>query len=337
MPTATIENERPRTLGPVTWIASLVVHALLVILVATSAGRWLGPPSELPGGGGGEMFHSVGVVVESSPTDRPDKTADESDRSDDRPAERAAGGSRQAGAPGSEVPAEAPAELELPSRDPKGIGAGSLTPSRSGVPNDVFDPVRDGGIRNPGALSGLAAGETRFFGIRDKGARIVYVIDVSGSMVGPKLNSARTQLLASLQTLLPKQRFQVLLYDHRTMPMTLDDTAGPFPATDVNKTKTRQYLGGLQHLDGGTDREQALMKSLAYSPDVVYFLTDGDAVELDRARRTRILRRNDTAGARIHCIEFGEGPAPTVRTTLGKLANENGGVYRYVRVGQLGS
>lgn len=332
MSTTTLSDDQPRSLGPLVWALSVIVHCGLVFLLATSAGTWFGPVGTNDGAGIGETFHEVGVVVESRKAN--DRQATEDGVPAD-PTERASGvAASQVGAPDSEVPAEAPARLELPSRTTAGIGAGSLLPTRSGAPTDVGDLVRGGAVGSPGALSGLAPGETRFFGIADKGSRIVYLIDISGSMAGAKLTAARAQLLASIETLLPQQQFQVLFYNQTVHPMVLagNERQNVYKATDINKTKTRQALASVR-ADEGTDRESALMAALGYGPDVVYFLTDGDGVELDRVRRNRILERN-REGARIHCIEFGPDTAPTTRNALGRLALENGGVYRYVRTGR---
>lgn len=329
---------------PAVWLVSLAIHGLLILLVATNSGSWFGGQNALGvAPEEGDDFRNVGVVLK--PTDSPD--AEESDDSPEAdPAEDSSDASASATFDGPVVPDAPPVEIDLPRANDRALGSSGLTAPPMRAPGDVADVVRAGNgnlDRIPGG--GLVAGETRFFGIKDKGVRIVYLIDKSGSMGGPKLAAAKSQLLASLETLTDEQQFQVVFYNHGQFPMelvlpsrdaqqrSLFRAQGVYAARSLNKTLTRQYLGSVR-ADEGTDREAALMLGLKYEPDVLYFLTDGDGVELDAKKRSRIKERSD-GRTRIHCIEFGTGPAPTVRTPLKRLAADNDGLYRFVPVGNL--
>jgi hypothetical protein len=310
-----------------TWAASLVLHGLLfVVLVLTERAGTTAMPGNPDAG---EDFRSVGVVVEPNDSDR--DADDDRDAPADQPQENAATADR---AVENAVPDQPPVALQVPQPRDDGLGPGRHPSPPTRVPGDVDAQVRDGGNIGRVGAAGLKPGETQFFGIKDEGTRIVYAIDVSGSMGGAKLAAAKARLLASLETLTARQQFQVLFYNQIVQPMHLGRRNEDVHwATTVNKTLTRQYVGSVV-VDGSTDRELALTKALALGPEVIYFLTDGDGVELDAAKRNRLAKQNN-GRTRIHCIEFGEGQPPPARTALQLLAAENDGAYRFVSVGSL--
>ena len=69
--------------------------------------------------------------------------------------------------------------------------------------------------------------------------------------------------------------------------------------------------------------------ALRLKPDVVFLLTDGGDPELNQGQLQWI---HQQAGNRtvIHCLEFGKGPLQESDNFLMKIAQQNGGVYRYV-------
>lgn len=333
---------------PYVWLASVVIHGLLLFLVATSSGSWFGAPGRDDGGAadskGDDDFRDVGVVVKPAEKQKSDAEQKDEQQQVNEPVVDAA--NARAAADGPVVPDAPPVELELPRSNDRALGPGGHISPPSRAPGDLADIVRPGGTFDGTPVAGLRAGETRFFGIQDEGLRIVYLIDKSGSMGGAKLATAKSQLLASLESLTDGQQFQVVFYNQTQFPMQLTlprsdarqaslfRAEGVYMARSINKTLTRQYLGSVS-ADEGTDRESALMFGLAYQPDILYFLTDGDGVELDAKKRQRIAERND-GRTKIHCIEFGEGAPPGVRTPLKRLATENGGRHQYIRTGELG-
>jgi hypothetical protein len=312
-----------------TWLVSVALHALLFVLLVVSERSW---SPAMPGNpDAGEDFRSVGVFVKPNESEQ-DSDADR-DAPADEPRENAAPAD-SARADDRAVPDQPPVELQVPERRDDGLGPGGHPSPPSRAPADVDEQVRDGGNLARLGAGGLQPGETQFFGIKDDGSRIVYAIDVSGSMGGPKLAAAKSRLMSSLETLTPQQQFQILFYNQTVQPMHLGPRKEDVHwATSVNKTLARQYMGSVG-VDGGTDREGALRRALALGPQVIYFLTDGDGVELDAARRNRIAKLNN-GSTRIHCIEFGEGQPPPSRTALQRLAAENDGAYRFVSVGSL--
>jgi hypothetical protein len=70
--------------------------------------------------------------------------------------------------------------------------------------------------------------------------------------------------------------------------------------------------------------------ALQMNPDVVFFLTDADEPKLSASELQQIVRWNK--GTTINAIEFGSGSSPGRDNFLRRIAEQNGGQYRYVDV-----
>ena len=126
------------------------------------------------------------------------------------------------------------------------------------------------------------------------GARFVYVIDCSGSMIGHNaMQSAKNELLSSLRTLNRSQQFQIIFYNMRQKWMKAPGNVNLqyFSATGVNRRLAEQFVTEIQP-DDGTMHLPALRLALRLHPDVIYFLTDAgeegqwlSAGDLEEVRR----------------------------------------------------
>jgi Ca-activated chloride channel family protein len=224
-----------------------------------------------------------------------------------------------------------PSSSHLPETPLPVIGPGLPSPS----PTDARDLVRNTGSPSPAGRNAALPG-TAFMGARDQGSRVVFVVDSSSSMASYNaMRSAKAALVTSLQALDDTQQFQVVFYNSTPRPMALRGETALFFATELNKTAARQYIAGMEP-DAGTDHLPALKLALRWQPEVIYFLTDADEPQLT-ARELDDIRRQNQGRARIHSIEFGRGPALTDGPTnfLQKLAQQNGGTYRYQDVKRL--
>jgi hypothetical protein len=212
-------------------------------------------------------------------------------------------------------------------RGARGTGPGSGGGSGGGAGTGIGTAEGPGG----GTGGGLGPGETRFFNIREKGLRYVYVIDRSVSMTSHNaIRVAKAELMSSLQSLNSDQQFQVIFYNVNPTVMHLGGDAKDelYWASELNRTMARQFIGGMTP-ELGTDHLPALRKALELKPDVIYFLSDAGQPHLDRADREKIRLQNG-GRTRIHCIEFGTGADLTdERSFMEKLATENGGRYVY--------
>lgn len=217
----------------------------------------------------------------------------------------------------------------MPNDLPPVLGPGSGMPAFAEPSAEETAPLRI--ARTPIPASGLARGETDFFGIRTSGQRFVYVIDVSGSMASPPtaIASAKAALLASLATLSPDQSFQVIFFNERPhlMPIKGLRAGEMIPASDINRTLTRQQVAAVEPALG-TQPLPALRMAMEMKPDVIFFLTDAKESGLSPRELADITRANGGA-ARIHAIEFGKGDRLGRASNLERLAEQNGGRYEY--------
>lgn len=189
------------------------------------------------------------------------------------------------------------------------------------------EPEGNAGKPRPSVPS-VGRARVEFFGIPADGFKFVYVLDRSASMAGKPLNRAKAELKASLQGLKDTHQFQIVFYNERPKTFSLTGVAGRAVfGTDQNKEQANRYIDGIV-ADGGTEHEPALSAAFNFAPDVIFFLTDADKPELSAERLAKIAGRN-RSGAIIHAIQFGAGPPPGPNF-LARLAQQNGGSYRYV-------
>lgn len=308
------------------WAMSLALHALTagILLVVT----------QLPGcqpdisGEAGESFREVGLYL------RPEMDAEkQSPESDSQPVPAQAVPANAAlPSPAPEpIPIQPPAGLQLPALSSAPvIGAGGPPRSAAGL-DQLLSPTRPGGAAPNAGNSG--PGATSFLGIEDAGKRFVYLIDSSSSMADyGAFRVAKSELLVSLERLTEAQQFHVIFCNsERAMPLNAG-RFGMFFGTDSQRLDVRMQIAGI-NTDSGTNHAKGLLAALDLNPDVIFYLSDGGEPPLTAKDLAEIKRRN-RAGARIHCIEFGQGPLLTrdgqpPPNFLTRLAAQNDGRYTY--------
>ncbi len=159
--------------------------------------------------------------------------------------------------------------------------------------------------------------QTSFFGIRARGQLFIYVVDCSGSMIDEdRLFRAKSELRRSVGQLQSPQRFQVIFYNDRPLPMPGDL---PRPADLRSKASLSQWLRLIEP-DGKTDPRGAMALALAMRPDAVFLLSDGEFPEGTVAAIARTNRRK----VPVHCVDLTGGEAGD---QLRQIARESGGQY----------
>ena len=222
-----------------------------------------------------------------------------------------------------ELPGFLPSELDLGA-----IGA------EIGEKLEGADGFLEGIAKGPKRGGDTGQTSTEVFGIRGTGTRFVYVFDRSGSMVGfggRPLLAAKQQLLASLESLGPKQQFQIIFYNERPRAFT---PRGERPrllyATEENRKAAKKFIVGIPG-GGATRHLPALKMAVDFGPDVVFFLTDA-AEPVISDEELRVIDRWNRNAATIHAIEFGPQATPSADNFLKKLSRFNGGNYVYKNV-----
>lgn len=279
-------------------VVSVAVH--IVALVVASLISLRGPGGEgtetKAGSGGVEMavmteaeLGSLGAIGEATVT--------AGEVALDRAAEE-----RLAGPPGDEAVG------------PAALSGGGLT----GGGGDVgAEGINAGG-------GGAGGGGTSFFGVEARGDRFVYIVDVSGSMFGGRIEELRAQLTASIMELTETSSFLVLLFSDGTT--VLGDKLEWSEASARNKSWARQAISTDVRANGGTKPLDAFRKALAMRPrpDAIFFMTDG-AFEDDVV--AFVARDNRNPRVKVHCICFEDNSSDA---RMRQIAKDSGGTYTFV-------
>ncbi len=189
-------------------------------------------------------------------------------------------------------------------------------------------------------LKGDPGPKTQFCGVDGGGNHFVYLVDSSNSM-GSGFQSARAELLASIDQLTPDQRFYVVFFDEQPDYMRLadpnQDDETSVMATPENKRRLRDWAMNIE-MNRGKAPYDVLPFVLQLRPDVIFLLSDGEFP----ARIGQILREQNRQEnlfgdqgpisivhtIRYHGREGAEGQR--AEATMVAIASENNGRYRHV-------
>ena len=250
-----------------------------------------------------------------------------------------------------ETPAESISQLESTSTDSTSI----TTPDTSDIkievdPSAISIEQTDLGIAAPSQASSIfqqmskagAPGNkmvegAEFFGSKAEGNRFVYIVDASPSMRRDRaFDAAKEEILRSLRSMKPKQRFAILFFGGTLETLELDPGEKidqPQSATPENIEKAIRWLAKITIQKDGKPPIDAVKSALELQPDGIFLLFDGDT-KLDNW--TQIVRRLNTSdgllsdgGTKvpIHVIHFFRDE---FQRSMQRLAQENGGSYRFV-------
>jgi hypothetical protein len=178
-----------------------------------------------------------------------------------------------------------------------------------------------------GATLGGGGAGTSFFGVRSRGTRFAYIVDVSGSMgQGRKIDVAMRELARSIEALPDYAYFYVVLYSSEiALPPAQRGWTRARPGT------VTRFIRWLNQIDprGGTRPVPAFRQvfSLRDRPDVIFFLTDGEIPRSDETLATVTLLNSRGRRVVINTIAFGD---PASQQLLREIARTSGGVYRFV-------
>lgn len=197
---------------------------------------------------------------------------------------------------------------ELPSIGPL-TGAGDLTGSGEGL----------GG-------TGGGGGGASFFGVEAAGSRFVFVVDVSGSMDGPRLERLRLELRRSIEGLTESSQFMVIQFSD-----TAEIIGGERHWRDASNTGKRSARNQIELLRtaGGTNPLPAfeILTTLRPRPDAVYFMTDGEFGGVADDVIARIGDLTKSPKVPIHCICFGSNDG---EAAMKRIARASHGTYTFV-------
>jgi hypothetical protein len=188
-------------------------------------------------------------------------------------------------------------------------------------------PAASGPTPNPGHAGGTGPGSS-FFPARLQARSVVFVVDWSVSMgLHGLLDRARRELFACLDQLAPPARFQVILYNRTAEPLRLLGSQQLAPISAGVREEVRRIVHETP-ASGGTSTVAALRRGLAFRPEVLFLVTDGDDVQ---PADLRAIVAANPHGTIIHTIELGS--TPSAESPLAQLARVSHGTHRFVTVG----
>ncbi len=174
----------------------------------------------------------------------------------------------------------------------------------------------------------------QFCGLEGGGNHFVYLVDSSGSM-GDGFESARRELLQSIDVLKPDQRFYVVFFDAQPDYMRLRDPNTNEPrsayATSENKQALKRWAMGIEQ-NVGRHPEDPLKFALDLKPDVIFLLSDGEFPQriedlLKRENRIENLFGDDGPISIVHTIGYYSREGENI---MKRIAQQNKGQYRHV-------
>jgi Ca-activated chloride channel homolog len=155
------------------------------------------------------------------------------------------------------------------------------------------------------------------------GNDVTLVLDRSGSMEGPSIESARAAAKAIVQRLLPTDRVNVITFDDGVDTLY----SAPQPLTEAVLRETLEHIGHIE-AGGGTDIAKALAKALSSQirddhPDVVLFLTDGQSAGPPAIQ----VATQDKGDARVFTVGIGTG---VDKALLSRIASIKHGRFTFI-------
>lgn len=285
-----------------TWpaaVVSLVFHLVLILVAALIF---------IPAGGGGPPGEGEGVYESAVMSEA---ELDE--------LEAAAWAAAEPAVPEQQSPEQQLADLSSDM---------SITDAASSAKIDLSDlgSLSGGGELSAGdglSLGGGGGGAASFFGVEATGTRFVYVVDVSGSMEGRRMQGLKDELIRSIGSLDATAEFMVIPFSSGAW--IVGEKREWREASESNKRWVRNQIT-LLAADGGTEPDKGfdIVFTLRPKPDAVYFMTDG---EFPAIVAESIIARNRRFRVPIHSICFGSDSGAE---EMKRIAKESGGRYNFV-------
>lgn len=188
-----------------------------------------------------------------------------------------------------------------------------------------------GDVGNAGAGLGAGGGSggASFFGVEASGRRFAFVVDVSGSMMGARIEELRRQLDASIADMVETSSYLIVTFsdDAKVLGGRVEWTE----ATTDNKALTRQRIREIRELNG-TYGMEAFRLALAIKPrpDAIYFMTDGVLSDMQQVQ-AYLLTANKSPKVPIHAICFMERDS---EAWMRELVRQFGGSFTCVGCGR---
>jgi hypothetical protein len=308
-PDAEGEEEESRKARPAAWLASAVAHVAILIALAAFSLNSHRPKDQVALSGSAAEANEVSMETFSIETTELV----------------------------TEVSEETPAEAEL---DLSPVG--ELAASKFEMDGPPAPPSQAIAAMSSSSVSKAAAmtlksdstAKMQFCGVDGGGNHFVYLVDSSGSM-GDAFESARRELLASIDLLKPDQRFYVVFFDTEPDYMRLSDPNTDEPrsvnATPQNKAALRSWARRIKQ-DFGRAPKEPIKFALNLKPDVIFLLSDGEFPQsfedlVKEENRVENLFGDSHPISIIHTIGYHSKEG---ESRMRRIAKQYNGQYRHV-------
>jgi len=224
-------------------------------------------------------------------------------------------------------------EVSLDAVDPGSLSLGEAAMAPAAAP--TVDAMGTGTLGEIGELftsggSGMreigGGGSASFFGVQTSGDRFVYVVDNSNSMNKGKFETAVAELIKSVGQLERHHFFYVIFYSDMAYPLFYPQAPDKLvPATDENKQKLVYWLRTV-HRCLRTDGEEAMQMAFSMRPDAIFLL--GDGAFGDKTVEKTVAMRG--APVTIHTLGF--KMSEKAKAGFKQIADTFNGTFRDVEV-----
>jgi hypothetical protein len=177
---------------------------------------------------------------------------------------------------------------------------------------------------------GTAGPAGDYYGLPLFAERLVFVIDTSGSMTGPRIVAAKRELIRAINGLPDHAHFGVVAFNGRVTCWHRE----LLPADAESKRKAIAFVES-QQPESNTASYDALEAAFGFDTEAIYFLSDGAphggkiAAPVDIV--TTITAANRVRRISIYTIGIGAGfPGGPLDLFLKTLAEQNLGLYRRI-------
>jgi Mg-chelatase subunit ChlD len=169
-----------------------------------------------------------------------------------------------------------------------------------------------------------------YYGMPIQARRMIFIIDTSGSMNGPRLQAAKRELSQAIYDLPNNASFNIITFNDKAAAWRPAMT----PTTSDAKQAAGKFIYNL-YAGGHTAAYDALDMSFRFDAEAVYFLSDGapnaGKIPAPKAIIDTVTQTNRSRRITINTIGISPGPPDGPLDAFVKtLAEQNFGVYRRV-------
>ncbi|MBC8106301.1 MAG: hypothetical protein H7Z14_06910, partial [Anaerolineae bacterium] len=162
--------------------------------------------------------------------------------------------------------------------------------------------------------------DRRIAGVDPKDAKIVLIVDRSGSMMN-HMHNVKSRVRSTLELLSGKQMFDVLAVSNESLEFSPDLV----PRSDANVQKAFVWVAQLVTTGDDAALPDTFKQALDLKPELIVFFTDGD-INVDSAQQA--VNSFHETSARLNLVLFNSDPEKVGLKMIAELSKRSGGIVR---------